>query len=135
MESANLKLAQSIFAAWERGDYGSSEWAHPEIEYVHADGPVPGSWTGVVEMAQAWRDWLSGAWEEWRVEADEYRELDSERVLVLQHYQARGKTSGAELGQGWARGANLFHVRGGRITRLVCYFDRERALEELGLDG
>ena len=131
---ANLDLVRSIFAAWERGDVSTADWADPEIEFVTADGPAPGSSTGMAGMADAMREFLS-AWEGWRVEADEYRELDSERVLVLQHYQARGKTSGAELGQGWARGANLFHVRGGRITRLVCYFDRERALEELGLDG
>jgi ketosteroid isomerase-like protein len=26
-----------------------------------------------------------------------------------------------------AKGATLFHVRGGKVTRLVVYFDRERA--------
>jgi hypothetical protein len=44
-------------------------------------------------MAEGFRDWLS-AWEEWRVEAEEYRELDGERVLVLFHFSARGKTPG-----------------------------------------
>jgi hypothetical protein len=78
------------------------------------------------------RDFLS-AWEEWRVEADEYRELDGECVLVLQHYSARGRTSGLELGQTRAEGANLFHLRGGKVTRVICYFDRERALADLGL--
>jgi hypothetical protein len=33
-------------------------------------------------MAQGTRDFLS-AWEEFRFEAEEYRELDDERVLVL----------------------------------------------------
>jgi ketosteroid isomerase-like protein len=63
-----------------------------------------------------------------------YRELDDERVLVLVHGTGKGKTSGLNLAQLMrANGANLFHIRGGKITRLVIYFDRERALADLGL--
>jgi hypothetical protein len=32
-----------------------------------------------------------------------------------------------------AKGAGLFHIREGKITRAVFYFDRERALADLGL--
>ena len=130
--SENLDLVRSIYAAWERGDFSSAEWAHPEIEYVIADGPAPGSWTGLAGLAEGWRDFLS-AWEDFRVEAEEYRELDGERVLVLVHLSGRGKTSGLELGQMQAKGASLFHIRDGKVTRLVAYWDRERALADLGL--
>ena len=132
MASANLDLVQSLFAAWERGDFSSVEWAHPEIEFVIADGPAPGSWRGPTGMAEAWRELLS-AWENYRGEVDEYRELDGGRVLVLVRRSARGKRSGLVLPQPWTKGAQLFHVQGGKVTRIVFHFDRERALADLGL--
>ena len=82
MHSATLDLVRSIFAAWERGDYGSAEWAHPGIEFVIADGPSPGRWTGLAGMAEGFRD-LANAWEQYRVRADEYQELDDERLTDL----------------------------------------------------
>ena len=127
--SANLDLVRSIFAAYERGDYSRTDWADPQIEYVITDGPAPGSWTGLARMAEASRDWVS-AWRDWHAEAEEYRELDGQRVLVLLHTTARGKTSGVEIDQ---MRANLFHIRGGKVTRIVAYWDRDRALADLGL--
>ena len=52
---------------------------------------------------------------------------------MLVHAYGRGKTSGLELGQVQAKGAGLFHIRGGKVTRYVIYFDREHALADLGL--
>ena len=85
--------------------------------------------------AQAtWRAFLT-AWDDYRVEAREYHELDAERVLVTLRAQGRGKASGLDIGAtGGGRGsANVFHVRGGKVTRLVSYFDRDRALADVGL--
>lgn len=59
MASANLDLVRSLYAAWARGDSSSVEWAHPEIEFVIADGPAPGSWSGLAAMTEAWRRFLS----------------------------------------------------------------------------
>jgi ketosteroid isomerase-like protein len=136
MSQENLDLVRSIYAAWERGDFSSAKWAHPEIEFVTADGVEAGSWTGLAGMAQAWRDWL-GLWEEYRVEVDEYRELDDERILVLMLHCGRGKTSGLDVGQiGQAAkraGANVLHVHDGMVTRIMLYWDRDRALADLGL--
>lgn len=102
MSQENVEIVRSICAAWEAGDFSSAEWAHAEIEYVIADGPAPGRWTGRAGMAESFRDWLS-AWEECRVEADEYRDLDEERVLVPFHFSARGKVSGLEIGRSGPR--------------------------------
>jgi hypothetical protein len=76
---------------------------------------------------------MFNAWEGLRVEAEQYRELDGERVLVLQRFAGRGKTSGVELAELHAQGAGLFHVRRGKVVRVVAYLDRGNAFADLGL--
>jgi ketosteroid isomerase-like protein len=93
---SNVELVRALYRNWERGDYSSSEWAHPEIEWAIADGPDPGTWRGVAAMAEGFRSSM-GVWKEVRAEVEEYRQLDSERVLVLESRRARGKASGLEL--------------------------------------
>ncbi|HTQ68864.1 MAG TPA: hypothetical protein VMI13_09265 [Solirubrobacteraceae bacterium] len=84
-------------------------------------------------MAQRWGGWLS-AWDNVHVEAEGCREVDAERVLVLLNTIGRGKTSGVELEQTHVKGAVVFHVRHGKVTRLVQYWDRDRALTDLCLE-
>lgn len=132
MSRENVELVRSIYAAWEHGDFASAEWAHPEIEYVGADGPSPGLSSGKAGMAEDFGGFLS-AWEGFRLAAEEYLELDSERVLVLDRFSGRGKTSGVDLGQVQSQGAWLFHVRDGKVTRMVRYLDRDNAFEAVGL--
>src|SRR5689334_20866608 len=119
--SENLDLVRSIYADWERGEFGrATEWAHPEIEFVVADGPEPGSWLGVAGVAQGARAILS-PFEEARVQAVEYRELDGRRILVLVNSSGRAKKSGVALEQ-HAKAADLFHVRDNKVTKLVAYW-------------
>jgi ketosteroid isomerase-like protein len=130
--SSNLDLVRSIFADWERGDYSSTEWAHPEIEFVLGGELDAGSWTGIAKMGEAWRRWLS-SWEDFHTEAQEYRVLDPERVLVLTRNTGRGRASGLELGQMPTPGATVFHVQAGKVMRIAAYTDAERAFVDLGL--
>ena len=83
-------FALDLRRGWERGDFGASHWVDPEIEFVFAEGPVPGRWGGLEGMRDGLRANLS-AWEDMHVAADEYREVDDEHVLVLEHLSGRGK--------------------------------------------
>jgi ketosteroid isomerase-like protein len=98
---------------------------------VIVDGPEPGSCRGRAAMAETMHGILN-PWENARIEADEYIELDDEHVFVLNHLSGRGKTSGLEVGQMKRNGAAVLHIRHGKVTRYASYNDRDRALADLG---
>jgi ketosteroid isomerase-like protein len=131
--SENLDVVRSILACWERGELRPEDWsdrADPGIEFVTVGGPEPSSHTGLADAGPPIEAFLD-VWESYRVEAEEFRELDGERVLVLTRQGGRGKGSGVQIEQ---RRASLFHVRAGKVTRRVNYWDRDRALADLGLE-
>lgn len=90
--SANLDLVRSIYAAWERENYGPVEWADPEIDFARPDRPEPGRWIGLARMAEHCREFL-GTWQDFRAAAESYREPDGRHVLVLGHMGGRRKES------------------------------------------
>jgi hypothetical protein len=82
-------------------------------------------------------DYSSARWADTGIEADEFRELDAERVLVLDRRSRTLKQSGIEVGASTALpnvGAHLFHIANGKVTRLVMHSRRDRALADLGLE-
>jgi ketosteroid isomerase-like protein len=130
-DSANVELVRSIFSAFERGDYANAEWADPGIEYVIVGGPEPGTVRGRAGLAEAMRTIFREV-EDLRSEAEEYRELDGDRVLVLTRIFGQGKLSGVPVS---ARNAEVFEVHEGKVTRVVVYYERDRALADLGLEA
>jgi ketosteroid isomerase-like protein len=126
--SDNLDLVRSIYAQWERDDW-SYGWADPEIEYLAGDSLESGVSSGIAAMDASWRRFRE-AWGEFHPAVEELRELDDRRVLVLIHRSGRGKASGVELE---SNSAHLFEIREGKVVRFVHYWDRDRALADLGL--
>jgi ketosteroid isomerase-like protein len=128
--SENLDLVRSIYAEWEREEFPARpDWADPHIEFEVPDGPEPSTRTGMTAAAPGVEDFIN-LWETLRFEAEEYRELDDGSVLVISRMRGRGKGSGVDVDQ---PRAGLFHVSEGKVTRLVLYWDRNRALVDLGL--
>jgi ketosteroid isomerase-like protein len=130
--SENLELVRSILAAWAEGDFGSADWADPEIDFVMHGDLTGGEWEGVDEMGEAWATMLR-AWERLRAIPEEIRELDDDRVLVFLRNEGRGRGSGIELQGISTKAANVFTIRDGKVTRLVLYWNREQAIADLGL--
>jgi ketosteroid isomerase-like protein len=129
----HLDLLRSIYAEWEHGDFSSARWAHPAIEFVIVGGPDPGAWTGIDGMAEGWFRFLQ-AWDDFHVEPEEYRALDRARTLVLIRRSGRGRTSGLEVDEMHSEAADLFDVADGKVIRLVHYWERARALADLGIE-
>jgi ketosteroid isomerase-like protein len=69
-------------------------------------------------------------WEDFAVEVEDLIAAADGRVVMLVHLTGRGRGSGVPLD---FREANIFTIRGGRIVSVREYFDRERALEAVGL--
>ena len=126
----NLDLVRSIYAHWGRGDFSDAGWADPEIEFAFVDGPEPGRWTGLQAMSARYGEWLNG-WKDFCAESEELLVVDSTRILALVRNTGRGRTSGFDMEEQSV--ANFFEVRDGKVTRLAIYWDRERALADLGL--
>jgi hypothetical protein len=76
---------------------------------------------------------LLNAWDDWRVQAEEYRELDEGRVLVLERHRGRFARAARQVWSGSTRRAQVFFIRAGKVTKLIAYRDRESALANLGL--
>ena len=133
--SANLDLVRSIVADWESGDFSRIDWADPEIEFAWPEGLDgllrPGR--GRRALAEDWRTTLA-AWDNLSMTAEEYRELDDEQIIVLHRFRARGKMSGLPIDEGLTKGAVLFAVRQGRVSRLVVYLRRDSAFADLSLE-
>ena len=85
-------------------------------------------------MAKAMHELLSGL-EDCRTEAVEFRELDSERVLVFSRASGGSKASGLDFAQIRAEATDVFHIRDGKVTKLVTYAERDHALADLGLEA
>ena len=81
-------------------------------------------------MSKRYGDWLRG-WKDFRAAPDEYFVVDDHRILVFVINSGYGRTSGVEFEQRSV--ANFFEIRGGKVTKLVLYWDRDRALADVGL--
>ena len=127
-----LDFVKSIYTEWERGDWSSAEWADPEIVFEMIGGLMEGRWKGRTEMGEAWGTMVS-AWEDLKAIPEEFRELEDGRVLVFLQNEGRGRGSGIEIGGISTKAANLFTVRDGKVKRLTLYWDRDRAIADLGL--
>jgi ketosteroid isomerase-like protein len=103
----------------------------PEVEFHGTVGGLEEGRIahGLAEIAQEFEERDLEAWEERRLEAEEFIDA-GDNVVVLLHEYRRGRGSGVELE---SETAVVFAVRDGRVVRIQGYMDRDAALEAAGL--
>ncbi len=114
-EDADLELVKGIFRAWERGDFSSVDWAHPDISY---DVPGPTDETrGIEGMSNHWAEWLR-SYRGLRIEGRRYYQA-GDKVVVDQVFHGEGRSSGIPLDQ--IAGAAVLTVGDGKVIRFRGY--------------
>ena len=130
MSQENVELVTRGFEAWNRQDHEAViECFSPDLEIDTSDRVLnPDLYEGVAGFMRM-RQEIGEAWEEFRIELEEYFEA-GEDVLVFVRAIGRGRVSGVEVD---FRSAWLMTVRDKRVTRARLYRDRAQALEAAGL--
>jgi ketosteroid isomerase-like protein len=130
MSRENVEILRRAFEAWNAGDVeGILELITPETEFIPIRSVLEGgSYRGPEGIRQFTRD-AAEEWEFLRILPDEFRDL-GERVLMLGHFDGRGRGSGMDIRfpVGW-----VARLSGGKIVHICTYPDPQQALEAVGL--
>ena len=135
MSRENVELVRWLVDAFNTRDLERfASKLHADVEWIpalitRAEAGPENEFRGVDGF---WR-WIAAteeAMSEFKVEAEAYRDLRDDRVLVLGRVMGRGRTSGAEVR---AELGQIFTFRDGKLVSYRGYLDRAEALEAAGL--
>jgi ketosteroid isomerase-like protein len=132
MSKENVELVRECFGSVVRGDWDQmAQFVDPEVEMHGTVGGLEERriLRGLPQIVDAFLTEDLEAWEERRLEPQEF--LDAgENVVMLLHEYRRGKGSGVPLESDTGV---VFAVRDGRILRIQGFMDPAAALEAAGL--
>ena len=103
----------------------------PDVEFEEDPRfPEAGTYRGREELRRYY-DQFVAQFDRYRFNVEDVIGAGEDTVLVCLHLEGRGKGGGAEFDAhvGW-----VFTLRDGQVVRIRPYFDRDEALEALGLD-
>ena len=129
MSEHDVEIVKGIYAEWERGDFSSNDWAHPEIEYSIPE-PSGKTHRGIAEMESAWINWAR-EWEDLSIRLTEIRDLGDE-VLSVHTFHGKGRSSGVPVDE--LPGAGIWTFRDGKVLRYRGYTEVETAFADAGID-
>ena len=132
MSAENVQLVRELFEAGLRQDWGrAAKLVDPKVEGHGTIGGLEEGqvYRGLSELTHAFQTSDLEAWEERRLEPEEFLHVDDLVVLLLHEYR-RGRGSGIVMENDTAV---VFTVRDGRVVRMQGYMDQDAALKAAGL--
>lgn len=132
MSQQNVEIVRGLIDAWNRGDYDAwIEAFDTDCEFRPLRAQLEGHPYRGHDGLRQFADDLTEDWKEVRFTVDEIR-ASGDQVVLLAHFHARGRASGAELD---VPIGVVGTVREGKIAEARMYSDRDEALEAAGLSG
>ena len=131
MSQENVKIVRASIDGYNRGDWNAlikDAAAGFEFDFSGSVGPGRGVYS--LDQLRGFFDEFFESWESLRIEVDEFIEA-GEHVVTPNTIYAQGR-DGIEV---QARGALVWTIRAGSITRVCFYQERQEALEAAGLLG
>jgi ketosteroid isomerase-like protein len=122
------KLARDLFRRWNTGE------RELDPEEVLRDAVLHSAMTSAVYRGHAelkqWMAEIDEQFDDWELTADEFRSVDSDRLVGVGHVHFRGRASGVAFDQpiGW-----MVRFEANRIAEMWTFASHEAALEAAGL--
>jgi ketosteroid isomerase-like protein len=133
MSRENVEAVRSVYEAWARGKMrAGAELLHPKVVFESFMPDMQERYVahGLNGVEVFMREFLA-AWSDYRIFADEIRQVDEETIFVTGRQTCIGKQSGASVE---APAFSIWNFDDeGRVTRLVWETNREDALKAAGL--
>jgi ketosteroid isomerase-like protein len=109
---------------------GEPDWGtlNEEVEIHDHDIPEQDEYRGHEGFTRWLQDWEM-PWSQWSLQPEEFIDA-GDRVVVIVHLKATGRSSGAEVER---QDGMVYELRDGQIVRIDYCNNREQALEIAGL--
>jgi ketosteroid isomerase-like protein len=131
MSQHDVQLVRRAMEAWNREDLDALiPLSDPEVEFVSIFAGMEGrTYRGHDGLRRYFAD-MEDAWAEFIREIEEVRDAGSDQVVVFFRLRGTARASGVPVDE---RVTTVFHLRAGRLRRMVVYRDRDDALKAAGL--
>jgi ketosteroid isomerase-like protein len=129
MSQENVELVKRMLALFHAGDAEGALACFSEDVVTEMPGrPDVTGGRGREALGRLIGSWV-GAWEDWKEEVEEVRDL-GDRVMVISTQRGRGKDTGIEVAYQYAA---LYEVRDAEISGMGLYSAPAEALKAAGL--